>query len=63
MIVRRHPLRGLFGGLLLGLGLALILVLTGSAVLGENTVIVGLVAFGIIGLLFAYAAPARTPRA
>jgi len=61
MTVRRHPLRGLFGGFLLGLGLALVLVFAGIPILGTWTVIGVVAAFTVLGILLAYALPARQP--
>lgn len=58
MIVR-HPIRGLLGGLLLGIGLALVMVQLAFVPLGEWTVIVVVVAFTVLGLLFALLVPAR----
>jgi len=55
----RHPLRGLLGGLILGLGIALALVFLGVAVLGTWTVIGFVVVFGLIGLVYALAWPAK----
>lgn len=60
MTVRRHPIRGLIGGLVLGIGIALILMLTSLPVFGEATVIVAIVAGGLLGLLVAMAWPARS---
>jgi hypothetical protein len=62
MNIHRHPLRGLFGGFLLGLGLALVLVFAGLPVLGSWTVIVVVAAFTVLGVLLAYVLPARQPR-
>lgn len=55
----RHPLRGLLGGLITGLGIALMLVFLGVAVLGTWTVVGLVVGFGLLGLLFALAWPPR----
>jgi hypothetical protein len=55
----RHPLRGLFGGLLFGVGLALILVQLGSAPLGTYTFLVIVVLFAVLGTVAAYVLPAR----
>ena len=60
---KRHPLRGLFGGLFLGLGAALLLLAFGVLAL-KLWYLVGLVAIGaIIGLVLAFVAPARTKTA
>lgn len=58
----RHPLRGLFGGLLLGIGLALVLVQLAIAPLGTWTVIVVVVACTLLGLAAAWVLPARRLR-
>lgn len=60
MTVRRHPIRGLIGGLVLGIGIGLILMLTSLPVFGEATVIIAIVAGGLLGLLVAVALPARS---
>lgn len=57
----RHPVRGLLGGLILGLGVALLLVFLGIAVLGTWTVIGFVVGFGLIGLVFALVVPPKRP--
>lgn len=57
----RHPVRGLLGGLILGLGVALLLVFLGIAVLGTWTVIGFVVGFGLIGLVFALVMPPKRP--
>jgi hypothetical protein len=59
MIVIRHPLRGIFGGLLLGIGLALILVQLGFVPIGSATVVVVVLLAVVLGLLVAVAAPPR----
>jgi hypothetical protein len=59
--VDRHPIRGLVGGFLLGLGLALILVFLGLPVFGVYTVIILVAAFTVLGLVLAYVLPARGP--
>lgn len=58
----RHPVRGLLGGLILGLGVALLLIFLGIAVLGTWTVIGFVVGFGLIGLVFALAGPSKQVR-
>lgn len=58
----RHPIRGLIGGLILGLGVALLLVFLGIAVLGTWTVIGVVLGFGLIGLVFALVWPAKQVR-
>jgi hypothetical protein len=61
-VKERHPFRGFFGGLLLGLGVALLLVFVGFVPMGELTpwVMIGL---GIaVGLAVALAGPTRGRR-
>lgn len=58
----RHPLRGLFGGLLLGIGLALVLAQLSVAPLGTNTVLIVIALCTALGLILAYALPARPVR-
>lgn len=57
--MRRHPLRGAIGGLLIGIGLSLVVVMLGLAPLGELTVVVIVVAFVAIGLVLAWVLPPR----
>lgn len=57
--MRRHPIRGLFGGLLLGIGLALMLVQLAVVPLGEATVLAVISVCALIGLSAAWLLPAR----
>ena len=57
--MRRHPVRGALGGLLIGIGLALLVVMLGLAPLGELTVVVIVVAFVAIGLVLSWVLPPR----
>lgn len=60
--VKRHPIRGFFGGLFLGLGVALLLVVSSQIALGTLTPLV-VVAVGIVvGVLWAVVGPARGGR-
>jgi predicted lipid-binding transport protein (Tim44 family) len=59
-MIRRHPLRGLLGGLLIGLGLAILLVIYGAAPLGSWTVIALILLFAVIGTAAAWVLPARS---
>ena len=58
----RHPLLGLIGGLLLGLGVALLLISYALAPLGVATPWVTIVVFAILGLLWGLFAPTRGRR-
>ncbi|MCC6618060.1 MAG: hypothetical protein IT341_03360 [Chloroflexi bacterium] len=55
----RHPIRGLFGGLVLGLGAGMLAVFLGAAVLGTWTVLGLILVFGLIGLLYALVMPPK----
>lgn len=59
-MTRRHPLRALFGGLLLGLGLSLVLIMLGMPLLGEWTVIGLTLGIAVLGIVVAYAWPPRS---
>jgi multisubunit Na+/H+ antiporter MnhB subunit len=56
----RHPIMGFFGGLLLGIGIALMLFVFG--VVPMTVVWLGVLALGlaILGVVLAYAVPARS---
>jgi membrane protein implicated in regulation of membrane protease activity len=58
-MIIRHPLRGALGGLLLGFGLAWLLVQLNFVPVGNLTVVVLLLASVLLGLLIALAAPPR----
>jgi len=58
--VIRHPFRGLFGGLLLGIGLALVLMQLSVAPLGQVTVLTVVALCTALGTILAYALPARS---
>lgn len=58
-MIARHPIRGLLGGLVLGIGLALVMVQASFVPLGEATVVVVLVVATLLGLLVSLLAPAR----
>lgn len=59
-MIRRHPLRGLLGGLLIGIGLSILLVIYGAAPLGAWTVIALILLFAVIGVAAAWLLPARS---
>lgn len=56
---RRHPFRGLFAGLLLGIAAAILAITFGVVPLGMFTPWAVLVAGLLVGLLVGQAAPAR----
>jgi len=59
-MIRRHPIRGLLGGLLVGLGLSILLVIYGTAPLGPATVLVVVLLFAAIGAAAAWFLPVRS---
>ena len=59
-MIRRHPIRGLLGGVLVGLGLAILLVIYGAAPLGSWTVIALVLLFAVVGTAAAWLLPARS---
>ena len=61
-MIRRHPFRGLFGGLLLGIGLALVLMQLSVAPLGQVTVLTVIALCTVLGLIAVWALPARPLR-
>ncbi len=61
-MTRRHPFRGLGGGLLLGIGLALVLMQLSIAPLGQVTVLTVIALCAVLGLVASWALPARPPR-
>jgi hypothetical protein len=61
-VIRRHPFRGLLGGLLLGIGLALVLMMLSVAPLGQVTVVTVIGLCMVLGVIAAYALPARPVR-
>ncbi len=58
-MIARHPIRGLLGGLVLGIGLALAMVQASMVPFGEATVLVVLVVATLLGLLVSLLVPAR----
>lgn len=59
MKVRRHPVLGLFAGLFLGLGVALLLIVFGIVPLSATWLAGLTVGFGVLGVAGAYAVPSR----
>jgi len=57
--VKRYPIRGLFAGLLGGLGVAVLLVLNSVVTMGTNTPYIIIVVFVILGVLWAMFGPVR----
>lgn len=60
--LKRHPLRGVLGGLLLGLGLALLIITWGKAPFGTATPYVCLACGVAAGVVLDVAGPARRRR-
>lgn len=63
MPVRRHPVLGVLGGALVGLGVGLLFVMFGVAPLGPAWLLAVVVFFAIIGLIYALVMPAPSPPA
>jgi len=63
MIVRRHPVLGVLGGALIGVGLALLFAMFGVAPIGPASFVAVVVFFGAIGLVYALVMPAPHPPA
>ena len=61
--VKRHPIRGLLGGLLLGIGLALLVLVYAKAPFGIATPYVCLGAGIVAGLAMGLSGPVRRPGA
>jgi hypothetical protein len=59
MKVRRHPVLGFFSGLLLGLGVAIMLVLLGIVPMTVMWIGIITAAGVVVGIALAYALPAR----
>jgi hypothetical protein len=57
--VRRHPVLGLFAGLFLGLGLALILFVFGVLTVTVMWLGILMAAFAVLGVVLAYVTPVR----
>jgi hypothetical protein len=62
LAVKRHPIRGLFSGLFLGLGLALMVMAYGKAPFNTATPYVCIVAGLLAGLLMGLGGPRRGRR-
>ncbi len=61
--VQRHPFKCLLGGLLLGISLSILAQAFGLVVVASTTA-VGIIAVGIVlGIVAAYALPAKRPKA
>jgi hypothetical protein len=59
MKVKRHPIRALIGGLLLGLGVSIMLVSYAKIAFGRPTFIILTVAVAVVSLLLALFIPPR----
>lgn len=59
----RHPIRGFFAGLLLGLGIALLLFAFGALPMSALWLMVLALGVALLGVLLAYVTPARARRA
>ena len=59
MKVRRHPVLGFFAGLFLGIGVALLLIVFGIVPLSVTWLAGLAVGFSVLGVVGAYAVPAR----
>ena len=60
--VKRHPVRGFFAGLLVGLGVALLGIVTSQIALGTIPPYLCIVVGIVLGVLWAMFGPARTQR-
>ena len=63
MIVRRHPVLGILGGALIGLGVALLFAMFGVAPVGPASLVAMVIFFAVIGLIYALVMPEPRPRA
>jgi hypothetical protein len=59
---KRHPIRGFFGGLFVGVGIALLLVLYGKIAFGTLTPYLIILAGVALGAVWAFVAPVRRRR-
>jgi predicted lipid-binding transport protein (Tim44 family) len=59
MKVKRHPLRGLIGGALFGLGVGVLAVVFGQLFIGRVTPFAPLPVFAFLGLVFGLLMPAK----
>ena len=57
MVVRRHPVLGILGGALIGLGVGLLFVMFGVVPLGPATLVAIVLFFAGIGLIYALVLP------
>src|SRR3954468_23708613 len=60
--VQRHPIRGFFAGLLAGTAVSIFLVLGSVIALGTNAIYVPIIVGMVLGVVWAYVAPARRRR-
>lgn len=57
--VKRHPIKGLFGGLFLGLGLSILAMVFGAVIVGSIGAIGIIVAGTLLGVVIAYVLPPK----
>ena len=62
MKVKRRPIRGLIGGLILGLGISVLLVTYAKVAFGRPNFLILPIVVGVVCLLLALFMPARGPR-
>jgi uncharacterized membrane protein SpoIIM required for sporulation len=60
--VKRHPVKGFFGGLFLGLGLSILAMVYGGVVVGSPLALVIVVAGVVLGVASSFALPAKQPK-
>jgi hypothetical protein len=60
--VKRHPIKGLFGGLFLGLGLSILAMLYGGVIVGSPFALGIVVAGAVLGIALSFALPAKKPK-
>jgi uncharacterized membrane protein SpoIIM required for sporulation len=61
--VKRHPVKGIFAGLFLGLSLSILAMLYGGVIVGSPTALAIIGVGVVIGLVLSFVLPAKTPKA
>jgi len=56
---KRHPVRGFFAGLFLGISIALFLIMAAVVALGDIVPIIVVVVFAVLGVVWALYGPSR----